>query len=276
MDASNKPPANRYEALYRDFDSALMRRIRREAYGEDIGQHSWVGADELRRDTGHLGLTHSSRLLDLGCGPCGPLTFVIASVGCSGTGVELSAAALRLGRARAASLGVEARFTLREADLDAPLPLEPRQFDAAMSLDVILHLRDRLRLFHEVARLLRPAGRFMFTDAGIVTGSLSSEEVKSRSPYGFTQFVAPGWNEGLLELAGFRLIETENRTASMLNNARGRLSAIQAHRAELEKVWSTAGFEKQRDYLETVIELSERGALSRVMFLAEVGTPQAV
>jgi cyclopropane fatty-acyl-phospholipid synthase-like methyltransferase len=276
MDAFNEPSANCYEALYRDFDSALMRRIRREAYGEDIGQHSWVGVDELRRDTGHLGLTHSSRLLDLGCGPCGPLTFVIASVGCSGTGVELSAAALRLGRARAASLGVEARFALREADLDAPLPLEPRQFDAAMSLDVILHLRDRQRLFHEVARLLRPDGRFMFTDAGIVTGSLSSAEVKSRSPYGFTQFVAPGWNEGLLESAGFRLIETENRTASLLSNARGRLSAIQAHRAELEKVWSTAGFEKQRDYLETVIELSERGALSRVMFLAEVRTPQAV
>jgi hypothetical protein len=37
-----------YEATYREFDSPLMRQIRREAYGEDIGQHSWVGAAELR------------------------------------------------------------------------------------------------------------------------------------------------------------------------------------------------------------------------------------
>ncbi len=40
-----------YEAFYRDFDSSLMQRLRREAYGEDIGQHSWVGADEVLRDS---------------------------------------------------------------------------------------------------------------------------------------------------------------------------------------------------------------------------------
>jgi SAM-dependent methyltransferase len=263
-------PTHRYEAVYLEFDSPLMRRIRREAYGEDIGQHSWVAVDDLRRDIDRLGLTRSSRLLDLGCGPCGPLTFVMAAVGCSGTGVELSPAALRLGRARAASLGVGARLTVREADLDAPLPLMSRRFDAVMSLDVFLHLRDRLGLFHEVARLLRPAGRFLFTDAGVVTGCVSSEEVKRRSLYGFTQFVAPGWNERLLESAGFRLIESEDRTASVLSNARGRLAAIEAHRAELEAVSSAVDFEKQRDYLETVIELSGRGALSRVMYLSEM------
>lgn len=260
----------RYEAFYREFDSPLMSQIRREAYGEDIGQHSWVAADDLRRDIDRLELSSSSRVLDLGCGPCGPLTFVMAAVGCSGTGVELSPAALRLGRARAASLGVSPRLALEQANLDAPLPLIPRRFDAVMSLDVVLHLRDRLRLFHEVARLLRPAGRFLLTDAGVVTGSVSSDEVKRRSLYGFTQFVPPGWNEKMLESAGFRLLETEDRTASVLNNARGRLAAIEAHRAELERVWSSADFEKQRDYLETVIELSGRGALSRVMYLAEV------
>ena len=247
-----------------------MRRIRREAHGEDIGQHSWVAVDDLRRDIGRLELGRSSRVLDLGCGPCGPLTFAMATAGCLGTGLELSPAALRLGRARARSLGVGARLTLAQADLDAPLPLAPCRFDAAMSLDVILHLRDRGKLFQEAARLLRPAGRLLLTDAGVVTGSISSDEVKRRSLYGFTQFVPSGWNERLLETAGFRLIETEDRTASVLNNGRGRLAAIQAHRAELEELGGAASFEKQRDYLETVIELSGRGALSRVMYLAEV------
>jgi SAM-dependent methyltransferase len=246
-----------------------MRRIRREAYGEDIGQHSWVGADEVRRDVERLGLNRSSRVLDLGCGPCGPLTFVIASVECSGTGVELSPAALRLGRARATSLGVGARLTLEQADLDAPLPLDSGRFDAVMSLDVVLHLRDRSRLFQEVARLLRPGGRFLFTDAGVVTGPVSSEEARRRSLYGLTQFVPPGWNEKLLESAGFRLIETEDRTGRVRDAASGRLAAMQAHREELEGVWAAEEFEKQRVYLETVIELSERGALSRVMYLSD-------
>jgi hypothetical protein len=116
-------------------------------------------------------------------------------------------------------------------------------------------------MFLEVAKLLRPGGRFLVTDAGVLTGSVSNEEMRRRSVHGFTQFVAPGWNEQRLESAGFRLIETENRTASALRNASGRLGALHAHPVELEK---------QRVYLETVIELSRRGAVSRFMYLAEV------
>lgn len=175
---------------------------------------------------------------------------------------------------RAASLGIDALLSVQEADLNEPLPLEPRSFDAAMSLDVVLHLRDRVKLFHEVAKLLRPRGRFLVTDAGVVTGSVSSEEMRKRSVHGYTQFVAEGWNEGLLESAGLRLIETENRTMSVLKNASGRLAAMRAHREELDQVWSPADFERQQDYLETIVELSRRGAVSRVMYLAEVHAPR--
>ena len=246
-----------------------MRQLRREAYGEDIGQHSWVGADELRGDIHRLKLSPSSRLLDLGCGPCGPLTFILATVGCHATGVELSPAALQVGRVRAASLGIDASLSLHEAELNEPLPFEPGSFDAAMALDVVLHLRDRSKLFREVAKLLPQGGRFLVTDAGVVTGSVSNEEVRERSVHGYTQFVAAGWNEALLESAGFRLIETENRTMSMLKNASGRLAAMQSHRAALDQVWSAADFERQRGYLETIVELSNRGAVSRVMYLTE-------
>jgi SAM-dependent methyltransferase len=273
MNASKESRADGYESFYREFDSPLMRQIRREAYGEDIGQHSWVGADEVRGDIDRLKLSPSSRFVDLGCGPCGPLTLVLAVVGCSGTGVELSPSALRVGRARAASLGIDALLAVQEADLNEPLPFEPGSFDAAMALDVVLHLRDRSKLFHEVARLLRPGGRFLFTDAGVVTGSVSNEEVRKRSAHGYTQFVAAGWNEHLLESTGFRLVETENRIMSVLKNASGRLAAVQVHREELERVSSAADVASQQDYLETVVELSRRGAVSRVMYLAEVHAP---
>ena len=215
MHTHRESPADGYESFYREFDSPIMRLLRREAYGEDIGQHSWVGGDELRADIRRLRLSPSSRFIDLGCGPCGPLTFVLATVRCPGTGVELSTSALEVGRARAISLGVGALLTVQQADLNEPIPFEPRAFDAAMSLDVVLHLRDRSRLFHEVGKLLPPGGRFLFTDAGVVTGAVSNEEVRRRSVHGHTQFVAPGWNEALLESAGLRLLETENRTMSV-------------------------------------------------------------
>jgi 2-polyprenyl-6-hydroxyphenyl methylase/3-demethylubiquinone-9 3-methyltransferase len=246
-----------------------MRRIRREAYGEDIGQHSWVTAPDLRADVERLSLTRASRLVDLGCGPCGPLTFVLETAGCDGVGVDESASALHAGHERAKALGVDAQLTTREADLDDVLPFDDAAFDAAISFDVVLHLRDRARFFRDVAHTLRPRGRFLLTDAGVIRGAVSSAEVRARSAHGFTQFAAAGMNERLLVQSGFRIVETEDRTASVVRNAGGRLEAMRAHRAELEGSIGTAVVERQERYLETVVALAKRGAVSRVMALAE-------
>jgi len=144
-----------------------------------------------------------------------------------------------------------------------------RSFDAVMSMDTVLHLRDRTALFREVARVLISNGKFWFTDAAVVTGPVSSQEVGLRSMHGYTQFVPRGFNEEALDDAGFRLIRIEDRTAALLNNASGRLTARQAHRAQLEQVEGPPYFERQLRYLETVIALAERGATSRVSYLAE-------
>jgi SAM-dependent methyltransferase len=269
MSAPADSDARDYDSMYGEFDSPLMRRLRRDAYGEDVGQHSWVTADELRGDVRRLRLTSTSRLLDLGCGACGPLTFVLRSVGCPGTGVERSGVALAAGRARAAELGVDHLLALHEADLDAPIPLPSGSFEAVMALDVVLHVRDRGALFGEVARTLARGGRFLFTDAGVVTGAVSDDEIRRRSAHGHTQFVAPGFNERLLARSGLQVLETENRTASVLTHATGRLAARLAHREALERLEGEAGFERQQQYLETVVEISRRGAVSRHMILAE-------
>ena len=263
-------PVDTYESFYREFDSPLLQQIRREAYGEDIGQHSWVTADELRADVARLRLSPSSRLIDLGCGPCGPLTFLLAHAGCTGVGVDQSPSALCVGRARAEALGVAERFSSWETDLDQPLPFDDASFDAAISFDVVLHLVDRTRLFSEVARVLSRGGRFLFTDAGVITGAVSNDEIQARSAYGHTQFVPVGWNERLLESAGFRLVEQEDRTASALRNAGGRLAAVRAHRAELSGVMGVAQVDGQERALETVVALAHRSALSRIMYLAEL------
>jgi SAM-dependent methyltransferase len=149
------------------------------------------------------------------------------------------------------------------------LSLADSAVDAVISLDVILHLRDRRRAFGEIARVLVPGGRFLFTDAGIVTGSISSEEVTLRSMHGFVQFCASGYNETMLERAGFALIEVEDRTRSMRENAEGRLLARAENQVEVERLEGVEGFARYQAYLRTIIETAERGALSRVMYLAE-------
>ena len=59
---------------------------------------------------------------------------------------------------------------------------------------------------------------------------------------------------------------------SVVTNGGGRLTAMLAHRVELEQMSSAANVESQQHYLETVIELSRRGALSRVMYLSQTAS----
>ena len=270
MNNSNTPDPQSYQSLYQDFDSPVMNRLRQEAYGEDIGQHSWVTADDLRRDVARLRLSGGQKVLDLGSGPCGPLTFIIKATGCSGYALDLSAAALAAGRRRAVTMAIEDRLEVREADLDSKLLLAPRAFHAGISFDVVLHLRDRLRVFREIASALVSGGRFLFTDAAVVTGSISTEDIAARSMHGFVQYCAPGFNEEILEQSGFVLLEREDRTQSLLRNAQGRLEARIRHQSDLEQLEGVPRFVRYQKYLRAVISMSESTALSRVMYLAEV------
>lgn len=258
-----------YDSFYAMFDTPLAKQIRREVYGKDIDQHSWVDPQDLEHDVGRLGLSSASHLLDLGCGPGGLLNYVVGLTGCRGTGLELSAAAVSYAAGRDASQSPTDRITFKIADLDDPLPLARHSFQAAMSLDVILHLRNRARSFAEIARVLVPGGRFLFTDAAIVTGPISDDEIRLRSVHGHTQFVPPGFNERTLEQAGMRVLATIDRTASLQEIAARRQTARRAHRTELERVEGPQAFDRQQRYLDCVGALARRGALTRMMYVAE-------
>lgn len=258
-----------YDELYAHFDSPLAKEMRREIYASDIGQHSWVHAEELENDARLLGLTATSRLLDLGCGPGGPLTFVVGLTGCHGTGLDLSSQAIASAGDRAHALELDGRIALMTADLDEPLALPGRSFDAAMSIDVVIHLRNRAQAFAEMARVLVPGGRFAFTDAGVVTGVVSDEEIRLRSPHGRTQFAPPGFNERTLELCGLRLLERMDRTASLLVVAGQRIEVRLGHRVQLEATEGVEGFERHQRYLATVCTLARRKAVARVMYVVQ-------
>jgi cyclopropane fatty-acyl-phospholipid synthase-like methyltransferase len=258
-----------YDKLYEHFDSPLMRQLRSEAYGEDIGQHSWVTAEELLADIPKLNLAPESRLLDLGCGPAGPLTFIAAQIKCTAVGLDVSANAIDAARARAASLGLSERVTLQQADLNEALPFAAAYFHAVLSIDVILHLRDRASVFRDVFRVLAPGGTFLFTDAAVITGPVSSEEIQRRTQHGYVQFVPPGINEQLLDGAGFQVTERTDLTHTLIKSAAGRLAARASRRAELETLEGHSTFDRQQQYLQTVLTLAQGAALSRIMYVAK-------
>ena len=263
--------AGSYDRFYRDFDSPLMQQIRREAYGHDIGQHSWVTKHDLETDIAQLQLTSASRVLDLGCGPGGALAFIVGLAGCNGTGIDVSAPAITVARRRCSALGLGTRLSFQQTDLNESIPFPNATFEVAISLDVILHLRNRTTLFRDTRRILIPKGKFLFTDAAVLTGLVSADEFRVRASRGYTQFVQPGFNEHALQEAGFDVLDVIDRTPSLLGAAKGRFNARLAHASELKDMEGEANFENEQQYLATVIELSQRRAVSRMTYVAQTG-----
>src|ERR1051326_5223938 len=79
-----------YNTSYDNFSARVQAQVRAETYGNDLGQSSWMTADELRRFIRRLKLKPASHVLEVGGGSAGPALFVARSVGCRITGLDIN------------------------------------------------------------------------------------------------------------------------------------------------------------------------------------------
>src|SRR4051812_34677795 len=75
LDGPRGPSVALYDASYGNFGEDVQAAVRRDAFGEDIGQNGWLTADEWRHSLGRLGVSASSRLLDVASGGGGPAVY---------------------------------------------------------------------------------------------------------------------------------------------------------------------------------------------------------
>ncbi|MDH3377786.1 MAG: class I SAM-dependent methyltransferase [Gammaproteobacteria bacterium] len=256
-----------YASTYAFLDSPLIQKIRAEVFDHDIGQHSWTTVTELDEFLVDLELTESGRLLDFGCGPGGPLTYLVMNADVTATGIELDADALRLAKNRADQYGVAEKIEFQQVDANRELPLDNETFDAAISVDVVMHLIDRKDVFADIARVLKTHGRLLLTDAGIVAGQVSNEQVQRRSYNGFSQYVADGFNEAALRTAGFELLKKEENSQSPIDICNRRFTARTRYKTELIDMLGRDAFDREQAYLETMVELYSSRALIRYRYL---------
>src|SRR5215467_7688769 len=207
-------PVDLYNNVYSGFRSDAELAVRRQTYGEDIGQSSWMTAGEWLRFADLLGVTDASEVLEVGSGSGGPAIYLALKRKCRVTGVDINEHGVRNALALAADRGVADRLDFRVANAGAPLPFPEGRFDAILSNDAMCHIPQRLDVLREWHRVLRPEGRALFTDAMVITGPVSNEELAIRSSIGFYLFVPPGENERLLRQAGFGLLGVEDLTGS--------------------------------------------------------------
>jgi sarcosine/dimethylglycine N-methyltransferase len=115
------------------------------------------------------GITADMAVLDVGSGIGGPARFLAATYGCRMTGIDLSQPFVDAARYLAQRTGQNEHVTFTTASaLD--LPFEDKSFDLVLLQHVAMNIADRPRLYREIRRVLKPAGRFATYDVVLDSG----------------------------------------------------------------------------------------------------------
>jgi SAM-dependent methyltransferase len=188
------------------FDAALQR-AREAAYppGEYVEQESFMRADEIRALALRAGIGSGVSVLDVCCGIAGPGRFLTRELGCAYLGVDASAGAIDIARARAE--GLDCRFAVARVP-----PLPNGEFDVVLLLETMLAFRDKSALLGDIAGAVAADGRFAFT---LEAGAPLTEPERARMPDAGTVWLTPFEEmQALLQQAGLIVRWQEDQSAS--------------------------------------------------------------
>ena len=131
------------------------------------------------------------------------------------------------------------------------------------------HFPDRLKVFQEWRRILRPGRRAVFTDPVVITGPVTNDELALRSSIGLFLFVPRGVNEQLIEASGFRLLKHEDVSPNAALVSGRWHESRQRHKDALIKIEGEERFAGLEQFFATVHRLTSERRLSRIVYLVE-------
>src|SRR5262249_20925278 len=153
-----------FDSTYSHFTRQVLETIRKETFGQDIGQNSWTTLDEYDRFLSWLGLRPNRHVLEVASGSGGPALYVANHTDCRVTGIDANEAGVATATQLAADSNQSDRVTFTVANANSTLPFADGSFDAILCIDSMNHFPDRLKVFREWRRVLRSGRRAIFTD----------------------------------------------------------------------------------------------------------------
>jgi SAM-dependent methyltransferase len=257
-----------YDSAYANYASEVYRQVRIETYGEDFGQTSWVTTEESNEIPRMLNLARDSFVLEIGCGSGGYALYLAQKTGCRIIGVDINAPGVHNANQLALARGLASQVRFEQCDASKSLPFNDNTFDAVFSNDVLCHLPGRPAILGEIFRVLKPGARMLFSDALVIGGLLSHEEIATRSSIGFYVYSPPGENERIMDQVGFSEIKTTDTTENAANIAKRWHDARQKRKADLIAAEGDANFEGLQRFLACVHTISGERRLRRYLYSA--------
>ena len=149
--------AERYYTLVTDFfefgwgrSFHFAPRRRGESFRASVLRHEHFLADRLR-------LNEGMQVLDVGCGVGGPMANLARHTGASFVGINLNP--YQIARAKQLTKDLQDQCRFIHADF-MQIPEADEQFDAAYDIGSTIHAGDKVGVFREVLRVLRPGACF--------------------------------------------------------------------------------------------------------------------
>jgi sterol 24-C-methyltransferase len=127
-------------------------RKKGESFKHSLIRHEHYLAEQLELHAG-------SEVLDLGCGVGGPLREIARLTGAQIIGLNNNTYQLEKCNKYIREAGLNGRCSTMKADF-MHIPVRENMFDAVYTIEASCHAPDRLALFKEVFRILKPGGQF--------------------------------------------------------------------------------------------------------------------
>ncbi|MFG0312704.1 MAG: methyltransferase domain-containing protein [Phycisphaerales bacterium] len=244
--------------------------------GEDIHIGIYEAEDERIREASERTVEHMLRrlvsihkdahVLDIGSGYGGAARKIAQRFGCMVTCINLSEAENDRNRKLSRNAGLGDQIEIIDGNFER-MDIPDASIDVVWCQDAILHSGDRAQVLSEVDRVLKPGGRFIFTDPmqsdSCPDGVLDPILQRIHLP----DLGSPGFYKDQAESLGWENLGYEDMTHQLVNHyGRVREMTVEMHDKLVPDI-SEAYLERMKDGLSRWVEGGEAGWLAWGIFL---------
>lgn len=214
-------------------------------------------------------LTPESRVIDLGAGYGGAMRHLAREFGSYCVALDLSDVENERDRQMNREAGLDDRINVVEGDF-ASLDFPDASFDLAWSQEALLHTDAREQVCREVARVLQPGGRFVFTDPMQADDASPDSLQAIYDRLHLRSLASPTFYRDALGSSGMREIAFEEQPEQLSQHyARVREVLVEEADSLRAKGMSDAYLERMKAGLSHWVEGGRNGVLTWGIFVFE-------